>query len=418
MSDLECARAGGKGANRVAAHRSARRLAGSVREALMDDTFRLGRIGGVVVGVHWSVVAILGLLTWSLASRTLPDLASGYPTAAYWAVAFVGAVGLAGSILLHEVCHAVVARRHGIEVDGITLWMFGGLARLHREASDASTELRIALAGPAASVAIGLAGLAVALFLRLLDAPMLLVAAVAWFGAINLLLAAFNLLPGAPLDGGRVLTAILWKRSGDERLARERGARAGRVVGQILIALGVVELALGDAVGGVWMALIGWFLTAAARAEGTAGALASVLEGVHIADVMDTRLHVVAADRMVDDFVHHDALMSRASAFPVVDPLGHPLGLVTLRQIGHLPRHCWSSTRVSAIATAMDHIQAVSPDDLVVDMIGGVGGSDLPALVLAHDRLVGIVTSDDLSAALERHSILQRSPPPARMGTT
>jgi Zn-dependent protease len=191
---------------------------------MIGATVRLGRVGGVVVYANWTVLAIVWLLMWSLAGYVLPELASGYATGLYWVVGFLATLGLLLSILAHELSHAFVANRHGVHVEEITLWMFGGMARLSSQAGDAATELRIALAGPAMNVAVGVACLTVAGVGAALGGPELLTTAVGWLGGLNVLLAVFNLLPGAPLDGGPVLTAILWWRSGDERLARKRAA--------------------------------------------------------------------------------------------------------------------------------------------------------------------------------------------------
>ena len=180
----------------------------------MGETIRLGRIRGISIGVSWTVVVIVGLLMWSLATVTLPDSAPGYTDGVYWTVGLLAAIGLMAAILAHEVSHAIVATRSGVHVDSITLWMFGGLARLSGQSRDAGTELRIALAGPAMSVAIGASCLVVAGLSSAVGGPELLTAAVTWLGVVNLVLAVFNLLPGAPLDGGRVLAAVVWVRDG------------------------------------------------------------------------------------------------------------------------------------------------------------------------------------------------------------
>ena len=252
--------------------------------------------------------------------------APGYAEGVYWAVGLLAAVGLVASILAHELSHASVAMHHGVKVEEITLWLFGGLARLSGQARDAGTELRIALAGPAMSAAIGAACVVLAAIGAVLGAPELLTATLGWLGLINVVLAVFNLLPGAPLDGGRVLTAILWRRSGDERLARQQAARAGQVVGQVLIALGVVELLLGAGIGGLWLALIGWFLTTAAHAEEAQAQVATTFEGVRVGDVMTTDLHTVDSASSVADFIHGVAVNAHVSSFPVVDHRGPPPG--------------------------------------------------------------------------------------------
>lgn len=375
----------------------------------MGATFRLGRIHGVAVDVSWTVLVIVGLVTWSLASQTLPEWAPGHLTSVYWSVAGLAALALMASILAHEVSHAVVANRNGVPVEGITLWMFGGLARLGRQARDASVELRIALAGPAMSVAIGLGCLLLAGLSGALGGSVLLTTTVAWLGAINLVLAVFNLLPGAPLDGGRVLTAILWRRSGDETRARRQAAHAGQVVGQILIALGVVELALGAGISGVWLALIGWFLTSGAHAEAAQIDLMVILEGVRVGDVMTTNVRTVDRERTVADFVHDEAMTTRVSSFPVVDDLGNLHGLVTLRRLREVPRAAWAMTTLGSVAVRADELALARADEPLIEALGRAGAGDGRILVVDGRHLVGIVTPSDVTAALERGALARSS---------
>jgi Zn-dependent protease/predicted transcriptional regulator len=368
--------------------------------------FRLGRVAGVTVDVNWTVLVIVWLLMWSLASYVLPDWVPGHATAAYWMVGLLAALGLVASILGHELSHAVVAQRNGVPVDGITLWMFGGLAKLGRRASDAGAELRIALAGPAVSVAIGAVCLALAGLSFGVGGPGLFTGAVAWLGMVNLVLAVFNLLPGAPLDGGRVLAAILWRRSGDARWARERAARAGRVLGQVLIGLGVLEFAIGAGVGGLWLAVIGWFLTTSAHAEEVQSETESLFEGVRVADVMTANPRTARADLTVEEFVLRHALTSRVSSFPVVDIDGHLEGLVTLRRLRELPRERWKATTLSRAAVPLDELSVATADELLVDVLRRSGAADGRVLVVDDcQRLVGIVTPTDVTTALDRRTL-------------
>jgi CBS domain-containing protein len=251
------------------------------------------------------------------------------------------------------------------------------------------------------SVAIGLGCLLVAGLTSTLGASDLLTTTVAWLGAINLMLAVFNLLPGAPLDGGRVLTAILWRRSGDEALARRQAAHAGQVVGQILIALGVLELALGAGIGGLWLALIGWFLTSGAHAEAAQIDLIAALEGVHVGDVMTTEVRTVDRNRTVADFVHDEARTTRVSSFPVVDEAGDLRGLVTLRGLRELPRAAWATTTLGSVAVPADALAVARADELLAEAVRRAAAGDGRILVVDGRRLVGIVTPSDVTSALE-----------------
>jgi Zn-dependent protease len=227
----------------------------------------LGTILGIEIRVDWSVAFVFALLTWGLATTSFPALAEGYKTSEYWAAASLTTVVFMGSLLAHETSHSLVARRRGIRVRDITLWLFGGVATLEGEARTPRADFAIAIAGPAASVAIGVVAGAIGAVLALVHASALVVAAVFWLGAINIVLALFNLVPAAPLDGGRVLRAWLWHRSGDHDAAAIKAARAGHTFGWILVGLGIIEFMAGGDIGGLWFILLGWFLTNASRAE-------------------------------------------------------------------------------------------------------------------------------------------------------
>ncbi|HMF03437.1 MAG TPA: site-2 protease family protein [Acidimicrobiia bacterium] len=230
------------------------------------SSIRLGRIFGIPVGLDWSLLLIAGLLTLSLAGDQFPTEFPGEPTAVYWIVGLVAAGLFFASVLAHELAHSLVARRHGVEVDGITLWMLGGVAKLGGESPTAGAEFRIAGAGPATSV--GLAALfgVSALIVSALGAPGLLGSALAWLALINGILAVFNLIPAAPLDGGRILSSLLWFHHGNRHRAAATAAQVGVVFGWLLIGLGGVGWLFGLGFGSLWTALIGWFLITAARA--------------------------------------------------------------------------------------------------------------------------------------------------------
>jgi Zn-dependent protease len=234
----------------------------------MHDSIRLGRIAGVEVGFHWSLLLTGGLLAAGLARGRFPAHAPGYSGAAYVLAAGATALVFLGCVLVHELSHAVVARRAGIGVDGITLWFLGGVTRLTSEATTPKVELAVSGAGPLASLVLGVVMVGGGIALEAAAVSPLVVATLTWLGVINIVLAAFNVLPGAPLDGGRLLHAFVWSRHGDPRRATRTASRAGEILGAILIAFGLLEFAFGTAVGGgLWIAFIGWFLRTGARAE-------------------------------------------------------------------------------------------------------------------------------------------------------
>jgi Zn-dependent protease len=233
----------------------------------MTPTLRFGRIAGIPVGASWSAVLIALLIAWSLAGQLLPAQIPGLGPAAYWLAGVAGAGLFLGSLLAHELGHAVVARRAGLRVNGITLWLLGGVAQLEDEPASPGDELKVAIVGPAVSLALA-AGFGVAAFgLGALGGPAIAVAVAVSLAVSNTVLALFNLLPAAPLDGGRVLRGLLWRRHGNRVRAAVTATRAGVWVGAGLVAYGLLGSLTGWGIGTLWTALVGWFLITAARQE-------------------------------------------------------------------------------------------------------------------------------------------------------
>lgn len=233
----------------------------------MTDSIRLGRILGIPIGVNWSIVAVAVLFSVALAIQALPRSAPDSSLGVRLALASVAVAVFFASILAHELGHAIAAQAHGVGVHGITLWLLGGVAKLDRQSPNARAEFQIAVAGPAVSLALSVFFVSVTVILLAVSPAPLVVAVAAWLGGVNLILALFNLLPAAPLDGGRILTAVLWRRSGDPERARIVAGRCGLVLAGALILIGVIQLFALDQVGGWVTVLVGGFTFTAARAE-------------------------------------------------------------------------------------------------------------------------------------------------------
>jgi Zn-dependent protease len=233
----------------------------------VNDTVRLGRVAGIPIGLNWSWVPVFGLFVWSLDERVFPSTNPGLSSAAYAAMAVAAATLFFLSLLLHELGHALVARREGVEIDGITLWLFGGVARIRGTLPSAGAELRLALAGPLVTALLVLLCGGFARFTRLGPA---VDGVAAWLSYINLILLGFNLLPALPLDGGRVLRSALWHARGDFVPATVVASAIGRVIGIAMIAAGFASVGFSGLFGGIWLALIGWFVFQAAGAEAAA----------------------------------------------------------------------------------------------------------------------------------------------------
>lgn len=371
----------------------------------METNLRLGRVAGIRVGLNWSALVIIWLVVWSLTTGTLPEVAPGHTGGAYLVAGITTAALFFASLLAHELSHSVVARRLGVDVEEITLWMLGGVSKLGSDAEEPNDELAIALAGPACSFGLGLGFGALGSIVGVLGAPELVVAVPSVLGALNLVLAVFNLLPAFPMDGGRVLRAALWRRSGDKRRATRSAAAAGRVLGSALIGLGIFIVMGGGAVSGVWMAFIGLFILFASTVEATQSESDELLAGVTVDDVMSA--HPIAAPAhisvaaLIDDHVLHD----RVSAFPVIDD-GQVIGLVTLQRIRSVSVHARPTTAVGAIACPLDHVPLAAPGDPVADLVPRlVASPDRRALVFEGSTLVGIVSSTDIARAIEVHAL-------------
>lgn len=383
---------------------------------MLRGSIRLGRVAGIEIRAHWSLLATLGLLSWLLAGAILPARISGPSPAQFWIAGVAAAVGLLVSLLAHELAHSVVAGRYGVGVDGITLWLLGGVSELRDEPPNPKADLRIALAGPLTSVGIGVVALAAASFLGP-PVPELVTATIGWLGATNLVLAVFNLLPGAPLDGGRVVRAVLWRRTGDRLAAASGAARSGRAVGLALILLGAAEtLALGSA-GGLWLMLLGWFLRTAANAELANASLRHQLGDTRIGDVMTPSPVAAPARWSVAQLLAVAARGSHHRVFPVVDDGHRPTGVVSLSDLTPVPEGERTVVAVADRARPLPAAARVPADASLAEVASRVllrPGLDLVAVV-SGERLVGIVTATDLVRACDRSALglpIRRTPPP------
>ncbi|MFB7917129.1 site-2 protease family protein [Streptomyces sp. NPDC056061] len=363
----------------------------------MRATFVLGRIAGVRVGVHWSVLLIFGIIAFGLSQGRLPETHPGRSWAVYWAAGLCTAVVFFASLLAHELAHAIVARRNRVEVDDIVLWLLGGVARLKGEASSPGAELRIAGVGPLVSLLLGGLFTLGTWLLRLASVSGIVVEMVAWLAGINVLLAVFNAVPAAPLDGGRLLRAFLWWRTGDRLRATAGATAAGRAFGWLLVVFGLIAFMRTGAYGGLWPALIGWFLIAAATAEGRQAQLRGVLAGVPVRDAMTPEPLTVSADTTVAGFLAGPRYRYRHSAFPVTDD-GAPIGLVTLDSARKVPQAEAHAVTVSEVMVPLTQTIVVEPDAPLADLLPHMEpGAEHRALVMDHGRLVGIVSLSDVS---------------------
>jgi len=368
----------------------------------MEGSVRVGSAAGVPVRANWSLLVAFWLIAWGLATRGLPSAHPGYMTSAYWAAGITTALVFYLALLAHELSHAITARRQGIVVDGITLWLFGGVTRMEGDARTPGDGFRVAVMGPAASLTLAAAFFSLAFVLDTAGAPALLYGTAAWLARMNLILAAFNLLPAAPLDGGRILQSFLWWRRGDHLSAAVTAARAGRGMGYALIGLGLLRFSTDTGLGGLWLVFLGWFLLMAARSEQLAAEARLHLEGVRVADVMTTDVVVAPGWMTVEAFLEDYGFRHPFSSFPVRRFDGSLGGLVTLNRLKKVPADQRRAVRVLDVATGLQEVPTTYGDAPLLDIVGEMWRSpDGRALVFDQGRLVGIVSPRDVASALQ-----------------
>ena len=366
----------------------------------MTASIRFGRIAGIPVGASWSALLIALLFAWSLGGELLPAQVPGLVPAAYWLAGAAGAGLFLASLLAHEIGHALVARRAGLRVRGITLWLLGGVAQLEDEPASPRDELRVAIVGPAVSLALAGAFGVAAAALSVVGAPALLVVVAAWLALGNVALGVFNLLPAAPLDGGRVLRGLLWRRHGNRVRAAVTATRAGVWVGTGLVAYGLLGAFTGWGIGTLWTALVGWFLVIAARQERELALLGGGLDrGLRAAQVMTPAPAVAPAWFTVDAFLRNYVEPWQAAALPLRGFDGHPAGVVTAAALYAVPADRRHIVRAGDVAIPMSALVLVGPDEPVADLAARLAGGRTVAVVVAGGQLLGLITAADLARA-------------------
>jgi Zn-dependent protease/predicted transcriptional regulator len=367
---------------------------------MFGTSWRVARIAGIEVRVDSSWVVIALLISYSMyqqVSRVYPELSGGAAVGLG-----VAATGLFfGSVLAHELGHALVSEARGIRVQDITLFLFGGATRARVESRGPGDEFLIALVGPLTSgLLAGLFGIVATLGGEVLSTP--LAGTVGYLAWTNLVLAGFNLVPGFPLDGGRLLRAAIWRATGSLGRATQIASTAGQAVGWLLVAAGVGLLVAGDLAGGIWLAFIGWFLVQAARSSYQELQLQQLLGGVEAEQVMATNLVRIPAQLSLQEAVDDYFMRYDHSGFPVQEQ-GRTIGLLTLRGVRRVPRDQWPTRRVRDHLVPLDDQVVVAPDarmDAVVDRLqDGQAGR---VLVVQDDQVVGIITPTDLTRWLRR----------------
>jgi len=357
--------------------------------------FQLFKIFGIPIGVDLSWLVVAALISWSLASGYFPAVVEGLETAVYWGMGIGGALGLFASVILHELGHSLVAQRYGVEIRGITLFLFGGVAELASEPPSPRAELWVAIAGPVTSAFLSLAFFGLVAVGGAMPPPLL--AVVGYLAFINMMLVLFNLVPAMPLDGGRILRAILWARSGNLRRATKISSQIGGLFGMVLIGLGVIAFVQGNYVGGVWWFMIGLFLRAAASSAYQNVLVRRALEGEPVSRFMEPHPVVVPRAISVRELVESYVYRHHFKAFPVVDQ-DRLVGCVTTREIKSLPVEEWDQQTVGAIARSCNEENTLRPDDDALEALAKMSRSGVSRMMVVEggDRLAGILSLKDL----------------------
>lgn len=364
----------------------------------MESQIKLGRIFGIEIGLHYSWLIIAVLISLSLAgyfSQMHPQWSQGV----IWAVSIVTAISFFLAILLHELAHAAVARRRGLPVNTITLFALGGVANIEEEPEDAKTEFWMAIVGPGTSALIGavcLGAARIAGWTPATDPEGPLLSMLVWLGYVNLGLAIFNLIPGFPMDGGRVLRSIVWWINGNAAKATRVASISGQVIAIGFIILGLVQFFNGAGFGGLWLAFIGWFLLSAAKATFFHSELKEKLKGVTVGDLMAPECATVDGNENLEQFVDEHLLRSPSRCFIVVEG-GEPAGLITPNEVKSVERNLWKFKTTSDVMKPLEAILTVPPDMPALDaleLIGKNGVNQLP--VLENGKLKGIISREQI----------------------
>jgi len=364
---------------------------------VVNGNIRLGRFGGVEVRINWSWLVILALIVWSLTDGVFPSQNPGLSRGVHLAMAIVAALLFFASILLHELGHSWQARREGVEIDGITLWLFGGVSQFKTRFPSAGAEFRIAIAGPLVSLILGV----VFVLIALAGLPSAVDGVAAWLGYINLALLVFNLIPALPLDGGRVLRAALWRTRGDLAWATRVATDIGRGFGYLFIALGIAMFIFQGSFSGAWLAFIGWFLLQAATAEARYIATEAALDGLRVRDLMVRNPVTVDGDLTVAQFMDEVARSHRFTTYPVVDRV-RPIGLLAFRSVAAVPRSEWETRRVRDAMIPLDEVQVLTEDETAVEALAALSSPTANrGLVIENGHLAGLLSITDLARTLE-----------------
>ena len=375
----------------------------------MPGSFRLGKIAGIDIYAHLSWFIVLVLLTWSLASGWFVQLFPGWSTPTYWITAFISALLLFVCVLLHELAHSLVAQVHGLTVKNITLFIFGGVATIEEEMKRPGIEFQIAVVGPITSLFLAAIAFLLAWPFRGSNSPT--EAVLDYLAASNFLLGVFNLIPGLPLDGGRVLRSIAWKITGNIQKSTRIASYAGQAIAFVFILLGIAAFFTGNFFNGLWSIFIGWFLLNAAQTANTQILLQNTLQGVPVDKVMNPRPVAVPANISLQKLVDEYFVPQGLQAAPVVQ--GEYLaGLITLTDIARVGRERWAYTPVGHVMRLLEQVYITTPEQPLHDLLEVMVTRGINQIPVVQDgRLVGLLSRESILCYLQVRESLKMDEP-------
>lgn len=366
----------------------------------MSRGIRLFKVLGIQISVDYTWFAVFVLFSWSLASGYFPFKYPGLGPATYFFMGVASSLLLFVCVLIHEISHSYTANRLGLDIHEITLFIFGGVAQLTKEPEDPSTELKIAIAGPAASAVLAIIFLIVSRLIPEASFPVAKAIA-AYLATINIVLLVFNMIPGFPLDGGRVFRALWWARTGDINAATRVASAIGKAFAVFLIALGLLQIFVGNFTGGLWSVLIGIFVQQAAESGYRQVLVKKALNGLHVSDLMTKEVVTIDEATRLSDAVEEYFFRYHHAAFPVTSG-GRVAGLLTLANIRGIERDLWGETLVRDIMTRIGSGDTLSPSDTAIDAMTRLANAEAGRLVvMERGDLAGIMSRRDIMKVLE-----------------
>ncbi len=376
-----------------------------MNSSFTKNQIRMGKVFDVPLTFDFSWFVILFFLTWILAGSYFPKQYKGWDAAWYWIVGGATSLLFFFSVLLHEIGHSYVARKYNYNVRQIKLFIFGGISEITQEPKKASEEFFIAAAGPI--VTFILAGIFYGLA-YLTKSNIYLFALFHYLGVINLILGIFNLIPGFPLDGGRIFRAIVWGINKDFKRATHIAASIGRVFGFIFVAIGVLEMMAGLWVDGLWIAFVGWFLESAAFSQIQRQEITKLLAGHTVEDALSKAYGLVPDDTTIAEFIENELLI-RHRRFFIVEHKGENIGLLTIHDVQKVPKHLWETTTVKEIMKPLSEVKTVDVNMPLVDALKEMDEEGVNQLPVVEDgEIVGVLTRESLISLLTQQFLSKK----------